>query len=91
MDSADEVEVPHIERAIRTAGQCHWGKQHHVLSSTTAAWTTGDAAIKTIPHHSADDRRLLGEEDVLPISFVKDSCTGTNNNKSYVVKTYYTV
>lgn len=73
MDPADEVEVPHVERAIRSAGQCYRGEQHHVPSGTTAAGTTGDAPVKTIPHHSTDDRRLLGEEDVLPVSFVKDS------------------
>lgn len=73
MDPADKVEVPHVERAIRAAGQCHRGKQHHVPRSTAAGWTTGDAPVKTISHHSADNRRLLGEEDVLPVSFVKDS------------------
>lgn len=76
MHPADEVEVPHVERAIRAAGQCHGGKQHHVPSGATTAWTAGDAPIKTIPHHSADDRRLLGEEDVFPISLVKDSWGG---------------
>lgn len=76
MDPADEIEVPHVEGAIRAAGQCHGGEQHHVPSGATAAWTTGDAPVKTIPHHSADDRGLLGEEDVFPVSLVQDSCGG---------------
>lgn len=76
MDSADEVEVPHVEGAVGAAGQCHGSKQHHVPSSAAAAWTAGDAPVKTIPHHGADDRRLLGEEDVLPVSLVKDSWGG---------------
>lgn len=70
MDLADEVEVPYVERAIRAAGQRHWGKQHHVPGCTTAAWTAGDAPIKTIPHHGCDDRGLLGQEDIFPISLV---------------------
>lgn len=78
MNPADEVEVPHVERAVRAAGQCHGGKQHHVPSSASAAWPAGDAPVKTIPHHSADDRRLLGEEDVFPVSLVKDSWGGRN-------------
>lgn len=73
MDPADEVEVPDIERAIRAAGQRHRGKQHHIPGCTTAAWTTGDAPVETIAHYSGDDRGLLGEEDIFPISLVKDS------------------
>lgn len=73
MNPADEVEIPHIERAIRATGKCHRGKQHHVPGCTAAARTTGDAPVETIPHYSTDDRRLLGEEDVFPISLVKDS------------------
>jgi len=73
VDPADEVEVPHVEGAVRAAGQCHRGKQHHVPRCATAAWAAGYAAVETIPHNSVDDRGLLGEEDVFPISFVKDS------------------
>lgn len=72
MDPADEVEIPDIERAIRAAGQCHRGEQHHVAGRTAAARTTGDTPIETVPHYSGDDRGLLGEEDVFPISLVKD-------------------
>lgn len=73
MDPTDEVKVADIKGTIGAAGQGHGGKQHHVSSSAAAAGTTGDAPVKTIPHHSADDRRLLGKEHILPISFVKDS------------------
>lgn len=87
MDPADEVEVPNIERTIRAAGQCHRGKQHHVPGRTTAAWTTGDAAVETIAHYGADDRGLLREKDVFPISLVKDSWGQTNahrfNNEAF--------
>lgn len=92
MNPADEVEVPDVERAIRAAGQCHGGKQHHVPSCATAAWPAGDAAVKTIPHHSADDRRLLGEEDVFPVSLVKDSCGGRNAiNTLKALKTHFLI
>lgn len=73
MDPADEVEVPHIERAIGAGGQRHGGEQHHVPGCTAAARTTGDAPVETVAHHAADDGRLLGEEDVFPVSLVKDS------------------
>lgn len=73
MDPTDEVEVPDVQGTIGAAGQSHWSEQHHVPCSTAAARTTGDAAVKTVAHHGADYRRLLGEEDVLPIAFVKDS------------------
>lgn len=73
MDPADEVKVPNVKGTIGATGQGHRGEQHHVSSSAAAAGTTGDAPVKTVPHHSANDRRLLGQEDVLPISFVKDS------------------
>lgn len=73
MHPADEVEVPHVEGAVRAAGQCHRGKQHHVTGCATATWTTWDAPVETISHNSADDRGLLGEEHVFPISLVKDS------------------
>lgn len=78
MDSPDEVEVPDIERAIRAAGQRHRGKQHHVPGRTAAAWTAGDTPVETVTHYSGDDRGLLGEEDVFPISLVKDSWGQTN-------------
>lgn len=78
MNPANEIEVPHVERAVGATGQCHRGKQHHIPRNTTAAWTAGDTPVKTIPHHSADDWRLLREEDVLPVSFVKDSWGGEN-------------
>lgn len=73
MHPADEVEVPYVEGAVRAAGQCHRGKQHHVTRCTTAARTARDAPVETIPHYGADDWRLLGEEHVFPISLVKDS------------------
>lgn len=73
MDPPDEVEVSDVKGTVGAAGQGHGREQHHVPSSAAAARTTGDAPVKTVPHHSADDRRLLGQEDVLPISFVKDS------------------
>lgn len=72
MNPSDEVEVAHIERAVRAAGQGHRGKQHHVPGCTVAARTTGDTPVEAIAHYSADDRRLLGEEDVLPVSLVQD-------------------
>lgn len=90
MNPADEVEVPHVERAVRAACQCHGGKQHHVPSCATAAWTAGDTPVKTIPHHSADHRRLLGEEDVFPVSFVKDSWGRRNAiNTLEALKTHF--
>lgn len=73
MDPTDEVEVPDVQGTIGAAGQSHRSEQHHVPRSTAAARTTGDAAVKTVAHHGADYRRLLGQEDVLPIAFVKDS------------------
>lgn len=73
MDPTDEVEVPDVKGTIGAAGQSHWCEQHHVPCSTAAARTTGDAPVKTVAHHSADYRRLLGQEDILPISFVKHS------------------
>lgn len=73
VDPTDEVEVPYVKGTIGAAGQGHRGEQHHVPCSAAAAGTTGDAPVKTIPHHSADYWRLLGQEHVLPISFVKDS------------------
>lgn len=73
MDPTDEVKVPDVKGTVRAAGEGHRGEQHHVSSSAAAAGTTGDAPVKTVPHHGADNRRLLGQENVLPISFVKDS------------------
>lgn len=78
MDPADEVEVAHIEGAVGAAGEGHRCKQHHVAGGAAAAGDAGDAPVETIPHDGADDRRLLGEVDVFPISFVKDSCGQTN-------------
>lgn len=90
MDPAEEVEVPHVEGAVRTTGQGHGSKQHHVPCGAAAAWTARDAPVKTIPHHGADDRRLLGEEDVLPVSLVKDSCGGRNSmNTLTALKTHF--
>lgn len=73
MDPTDEVKVPDVKGSVGAAGQGHRGEQHHVSSSAAAAGTTRDAPIKTVPHHGADDGRLLGQENILPISFVKDS------------------
>lgn len=74
MDPANEVEVPHVERAVGAAGQCHGGKEHHVPSRAAAAGATRDAPVEAVPHHSADNRGLLGQEDIFSIPFVKDSC-----------------
>lgn len=73
MDPTDEVKVPDVKGTVGAAGQGHRGEQHHVSSSAAAAGATGDAPVKTVPHHGADDGRLLGQENVLPIPFVKDS------------------
>lgn len=84
MDPADEVEVPHVEGAVRAAGQRHGSKQHHVPGGAGAAWTAGDAPVETIPHHGADDGRLLGEEHVLPVALVKDSWGGRNEYRKHI-------
>lgn len=73
VDPTDKVEVPDVKGTIGAAGQGHGCEQHHVPRSTAAARTTWHAPVKTVAHHSADYRRLLGQEDVFPISFVKDS------------------
>lgn len=73
MDPANEVKVPHVERAVGAASQRHGGKQHHVPSRAAAARATRDAPIEAVPHHGADNRGLLGQEDVFSIPFVKDS------------------
>lgn len=73
MDPTDEVEVPDVKGTIGATGQSHWCEQHHVPCSAAAARTAGNAPVKPVAHHSADYRRLLGQVDVLPISFVKDS------------------
>lgn len=75
MDPADEVEVADVEGAVRAAGKRHGGKQHHVPGGAAAARSTGDAAVEAVAHHGADDGRLLGEIDVLPVPFVQDPCT----------------
>lgn len=76
VDPANEVEVPHVEGAVWATGERHGGKQHHVSGCSAAAGTTGDTAVETVPHDGADDRGLLGEEDIFPVSFVEDSCGG---------------
>lgn len=73
MDPTDEVEVPNVKGPIGAAGQSHGREQHHVPCSAAAAGPTGHAPVKPVAHHSADYRRLLGQVDILPVSFVKDS------------------
>lgn len=84
MDPADEVEVAHVEGAVGPTGQRHGSKQHHVPGGAAAARTAGDAPVKAVPHHGADDGRLLGEEDVLSVSLVKDSWGGREEGRSWV-------
>lgn len=76
VDPAHEIEVSHVEGAVGAAGQRHGGEQHHVTSSTAAARAAGDAPVEAVPHNGADDGWLLGEVDILPVSFVKDSWRG---------------
>lgn len=70
---ANEVEVAHVEGAVGADGQRHGGKQHHVPGCAAAARAAGNAPVEAVPHDGADDRRLLGQEYVFSISFVKDS------------------
>lgn len=84
MDPADEVEVPHVEGAVGAGGQRHGSKQHHVPGGPAAARTAGDTPVETVPHHGADDGRLLGEEDVLSVSLVKDSWGGKKECDKYL-------
>lgn len=85
MDPANEVEVPHVEGAVGAVRQGDGRKQHHVPGWAVAARTAGDAPVEAVPHHGADHRGLLGEEDVLAVPFVKDRFgerNGTNGFES---------
>lgn len=69
------VKVTHVQTPIWAAGQSYWGQQLVSVSQTVTAGA-GDAPPAPIPHHAADYRRLLGDEDVLAISHVKNAWWG---------------
>ena len=62
---------PHVQAPVRAAGQSHGGQQLVPVSQAVAAGA-GDAAPAPVAHHAADYRRLLGDEDVLPVPHVKN-------------------
>lgn len=68
-DSADVIEVSHIETSVRATGEGHRGQELVAVSKTIAAGA-GDAPPTSIAHDAADDRRLLGHELVLSIPLV---------------------
>ena len=70
-DPPHVVEVPHVQTPVRAAGQSHGGQQLVPVSQPVAAGA-GDAAAAPVAHHAADYRRLLGDEDVLPVPHVKN-------------------
>ena len=71
-DSADVVEVSHVETTIRAAGEGHGGQELVAISKTIAAGA-GDTSPAPIAHDAADDRWLLGHKLVLSIPFVQDA------------------
>lgn len=74
---ADVVKITYIHTSIRTAGQSDGGKQLLLHGRPVAVWT-GDCANRPCPHHCGDDKRLLGNKDILSITFMKDTCRREN-------------
>lgn len=70
---ADVVKITYIHTSIRTAGQSDGGKQFLLHRRAVAVWT-GDCANHPSPHHCGDDQGLLGNKDILSITFMKDTC-----------------
>lgn len=69
------VEVAHVQTSIWATGQSHRGQQLVSVSKAITAGA-GDAAPAPVPHHAADYRRLLGDEDILPIAHMKNTWWG---------------
>lgn len=74
------VEVSHVQTSIRAARQSHGGQQLVSVSEAVTAGA-GDAAPAPVSHHTANYRGLLGDEDVLSISHVKDTWLGGRAKK----------
>lgn len=72
-DASDVVEVTDEQAAIKSTGEGHWSQQFVAISLAITAGA-GDTAPAPITHNCADHWRLLGDEDVLTIAFVQDTC-----------------
>lgn len=66
------VEVAHVKTSIRAASQGHGGHELVAVSKAITAGA-GNAAPAPVPHHTADNRGLLGDEDILTIAHVKNA------------------
>ena len=72
VDASYEVQVAHVQTPVAAASQRHWRQQLVALGNAAAAGA-GDAPPPAIAHNAADERGLLGQEDVLSTSFMKDA------------------
>lgn len=84
---ADVVEITDIHTSIRTAGQSDWSKQF-LLHGRAVAVRTRDCSDRPSPHHCGDDQRLLGNKDILSITFMKDTC-GREKKQNIRLKPLY--